>query len=158
MARKTNALRILDRAGIRYDAREYDLAMEDFSAEAVAALIDLDPAEVFKTLVTEGDRNGHAFAVIPANEELDLKALAAVRGDRKTGLIAVKDVEPLTGYRRGGVTAIGARRTLPVVLDASAGALPTIAVSGGAKGIQVVLATDDYIAETGATLAPIARR
>ncbi len=152
---KTNALRLLEQAGVQFEVRHYDLAMEDFSASAVAALINLPPSQVFKTLVAHGDRTGHCFAVVPAGAELDLKALARACDDRKMAMVAVKEVEPLTGYRRGSVTAIAARKQLPVVLDASAARLEQIAVSAGAKGLQVVLATDDYVAATGARFAPL---
>ncbi len=153
MARKTNALRLLDRAGIPYDVREYEIPMDEFSAAAVAELIGLPPAQVFKTLVATGDRHGTCFAVVPADRDLDLKALAHAAGERKMHLVAVRDVEPLTGYRRGGVTAIGAKKPFPVFLERAASELDEIAVSAGAKGLQVMLATADYVACTDAILA-----
>lgn len=149
-------MRLLDRAGIAYSTRHYDLAIEEFSAAAVADLIGIPARQVFKTLIARGDRTGHCFAVIPADTELDLKALAAARGDRKVALVPVAEVEEATGYRRGSVTVIGAKRAFPVVLDASAMHLDQVAVSGGAKGVQIVLTTDDYVGFTGAELAAIA--
>jgi Cys-tRNA(Pro)/Cys-tRNA(Cys) deacylase len=158
VARKTNAVRRIESAGVEYELREYDLSLEEFTAEGVAELIGLPAGQVFKTLVVEGDRNGPCFAVVPADAELDLKALARVSGDRRTAMMALKDVEPMTGYRRGGVTALGARKELPVYLDLSAADHSAIGVSAGVKGLQVVLAPDDYVALTGAELASIIRR
>lgn len=157
MVQKTNAVRMLEAAGVAHELKPYDLDMEDFNAVAVAELIGLPPATVFKTLVAIGDKAGPCFAVVPADCELDLKALAKASGNRKMTLAALRDVEPLTGYRRGGVTAIGPKKPFPVYLDATAEDLVTIAVSGGTKGLQIALATSDYITETNAELAPISR-
>lgn len=152
---RTNALRLLEQAGIEFEVREYSLSMEEFTAERVADLVDMEPDQVFKTLVAIGDRNGPCFAVIPANTELNLKALATAHGDRKAHLAALKDVLPLTGYERGAVTVIGAKRQLPVYLDEIAELFDEIAVSAGAKGVQVVLTPEDYVAFTNATVTPI---
>lgn len=155
MTAKTNALRLLEQAGIDFEVREYSLSLEDFSAERVAELVGLEPDQVFKTLVAIGDRNGPCFAVIPANTELNLKALAASHGDRRAHLASLKEVLPLTGYERGSVTVIGARKPLPVYMDEIAEIFDEIAVSAGAKGIQVVLRPEDYIEFTNATIAAI---
>ena len=152
---KTNALRLLEQAGIDFAIREYSLSMEEFSAERVAELVGMEPDQVFKTLVAIGDRNGPCFAVIPANADLSLKALAAAHGDRRAHLASLKDVLPLTGYERGSVTVLGAKKPLPVYLDEIAEIFDEIAVSAGARGIQVVLRPEDYIAFTGATIAAI---
>jgi Cys-tRNA(Pro)/Cys-tRNA(Cys) deacylase len=152
---KTNALRQMEQAGIAFEVREYSLAMEEFTAERVAELIGMVPDQVFKTLVAVGERTGPCFAVIPANTELDLKAIAAAHGDRKVHLASLKEVLPLTGYPRGAVTVIGARKPFPVYLDEVAELFDQIAVSAGAQGIQVVLSPDDYISLTGAIIAPI---
>jgi Cys-tRNA(Pro)/Cys-tRNA(Cys) deacylase len=103
---KTNAARLLDRLGVRYELREYEVDPEALDAETVAAEIGLPAEQVFKTLVVRGDRNGICMAVVPANAELDEKALARLAGDRRTELVPLKDVQPLTGYVRGGVTAL----------------------------------------------------
>jgi Cys-tRNA(Pro)/Cys-tRNA(Cys) deacylase len=152
---KTNALRVLEQAGVEHEVREYSLAMEEFSAERVAELVGLAPDQVFKSLVAVGDKNGPCFAVIPANTELDLKALAAAHGERKIRLAALKEVLPLTGYERGAVTAIAARKPYPVFLDEIAVLFDQIAVSAGARGLQVLLATADYIELTGAKIVAI---
>ena len=153
---KTNAVRIIERAGIEYEVREYSLSMEEFTAERVAELIDMEPDQVFKTLVAIGERNGPCFAVIPANTELNLKALAAAHGDRKVHLASLKEVMPLTGYERGAVTVVGARKPFPVYLDEVAELFDEIAVSAGARGVQVVLNPTDYLELTGAAVAAIA--
>ncbi len=157
MARKTNAVRLVEAAGVAHEVRAYDISPEEFSAEAVADLIGLPPRQVFKTLVACGDRTGPCFAVVPADAELDLKALARVAGDRRMAMLALKEVEPLTGYRRGRVTVLGAKKELGAYLDESAMDHDTMAVSAGVKGLQLVLAPVDYVALTGAVTAPIAR-
>ena len=153
---KTNALRLIAQAGIQYTTREYSLPIEEFTAERVAELVGMEPDQVFKTLVAIGDRNGPCFAVIPANTELDLKALAIAHRDRKMHLAALRDVMPLTGYERGSVTVIGAKKHFPVYLDEIAELFDQIAVSAGAKGVQVVLSPDDYVKLTKAQIAAIA--
>ena len=103
---KTNAARALDSLGIKYELREYDVDPADLRAETVAAKIGMPAEQVFKTLVASGDRNGVCLAVVPGNAQLDLKALARLSGDRKVDTVALKEVQPLTGYVRGGVTAL----------------------------------------------------
>ncbi|MDJ0663394.1 MAG: Cys-tRNA(Pro) deacylase [Acidimicrobiia bacterium] len=154
---KTNALRLIEQAGIDHEVREYELAIEEFTAERVAELVAMEPEQVYKTLVAVGDHNGPCFAVIPANTELDLKALAAAHGERKIRLASLKEVMPLTGYERGSVTAIGAKKPFPVYLDEIAELFDMIAISAGAKGIQVVLKPEDYISFTGASVVAIGR-
>src|ERR1043166_4520445 len=117
MPHKTNAVRALDQLGIRYELREYAVDENDLAAESVAQKIGLPPEQVFKTLVAEGDRNGICMAVIPANSELDLKALAAASGNRKIQLVPVKELQNLTGYIRGGVTALAVKKDYPVFVD-----------------------------------------
>jgi len=153
---KTNAARILDQKGIAYRVLEYPVGDEHLDAVQVASLVGLPPESVFKTLVARGDRNGPCMAVIPGPATLDLKALARASGDRSVALIALKDVTPLTGYVRGGVTALGAKKDFPVYLDETAILFDEIAVSAGKKGLQLVLHPDDYVTATGAKLAPLA--
>jgi Cys-tRNA(Pro)/Cys-tRNA(Cys) deacylase len=130
---------------------------EDLSAETVAAKIGMPAEQVFKTLVARGDRNGVCLAVIPGNAELDLKALAKVTGDRKAEVVALKEVLPLTGYVRGGVTAIGGRKDYPVYIDETAILFDEISVSAGVRGTQIVLKPDDFIRIARAVEGPIAR-
>lgn len=154
---KTNAVRILEAAGIEYQLREYEVDPNDLAAETVAVKLGMPPEQVFKTLLARGDRNGPCFAVIPGNAELDLKALAAVSGDRKAELVPLKEVQPLTGYIRGGVTVLGARKAFPVFADETIQLWGTISISAGVRGTQIIMKPGDYLRITKAMLAEIAR-
>lgn len=153
---KTNAARILDSLGIAYELRAYEVG-DDLAAEAVAAKVGLPAEQVWKTLVVRGDRRGVAFAVIPGNHELDLKALARATGDRKIDTVPLAEVRPLTGYIRGGVTALGAKKDYPVFVDENIEVFERISVSAGVRGTQILIAPADYVRATGARLGPIAR-
>ena len=128
---KTNAARMLDQLKIRYELREYEVDEDDLSAPSVAAKVDLPPEQVFKTLVVRGDRTGVLMACIPANTELDLKALASASGNKKVELVAVKEVLGLTGYIRGGVSPVGTRKPYPFYMDETAQIWDFVAVSAG---------------------------
>ena len=143
---KTNAVRALDELKIAYELREYEVDVEDLSAESVARKIGMPLEQVFKTLVVRGERIGVCLAVVPANAELDLKALAKLAGDRKMELVGLKEVQPLTGYVRGGVTALACKKDYPVYVDETAILFDQISVSAGVRGTQVLLNPDDYIA------------
>ncbi len=155
---KTNACRILDALGITYALRDYEVDPDDLSAEAVAAKVGLPPEQVFKTLAVRGDRNGISVAVIPGNFELDLKALAALTGDRKVELLPLKEVQPVTGYIRGGVTALGMKKDYPVFVDETIEIWNEVSVSAGVRGTQIVLSPADYLRATSATVGEIARQ
>lgn len=142
---KTNAARILEQHKISYALLEYDVDPADLAAERAAEKLGLPYGQVFKTLVVRGDRHGVCLAVIPANAELDLKALARMTGDRKVDTVPLKEVQPLTGYIRGGVTALGCKKAYPVYLDESALGLDAIAVSAGKRGHMLWLAPGDYL-------------
>jgi len=154
---KTNAVRLLDSLKVSYELREYEVDPADLAAESVAAKIGMPPEQVFKTLLAHGDRNGNCFAIVPGNAELNLKALAAVSGDRKIELAALKDVQPLTGYIRGGVTVLGAKKAFPVFADETIEMWDTISVSAGVRGTQIILKPEDYLRVTGAVVAEIAK-
>ena len=158
MIQKTNAGRLLDQMGIRYELREYAVDPEDLAAEAVAAKIGLPPGQLFKTLAAQGDRHGICMAVIPGDTELDLKALAAASGDRKIHLVPVKELQKLTGYVRGGVTALAAKKAYPVYADGSIERFDVISISAGMRGLQILLAPVDYLKVVKTTLAVIAQR
>jgi Cys-tRNA(Pro)/Cys-tRNA(Cys) deacylase len=165
MSQKTNAARLLDQMGIHYDLREYEVDPNDLAAETVAAKIGLPPEQVFKTLVARGDRskdrskdrgkdrNGTCMAVIPGDQELNLKALAAAAGERKIQLVPVKELQSLTGYIRGGVTALAAKRDFPVYVDETIELFDTISVSAGVRGLQILIAPADYLRATQGTIA-----
>jgi Cys-tRNA(Pro)/Cys-tRNA(Cys) deacylase len=155
--KKTNAVRALDELGIPYSLREYEVDPDDLSAETVAAKIGLPPEQTFKTLVARGDRNGVCFAVVPGSAEVDLKKLASATGDKKIELVPLKEVQPLTGYIRGGVTALAAKKDFPVFVDETVELWDEISISAGQRGMQIVIAPVDYLAATGATVANIAK-
>ena len=156
MPAKTNAARLLDRLGIHYELREYEFDPDDLAAETVAAKIGMPAEQVFKTLVARGDRNGICMAVIPGNAELDLKALAVASGDRKIQLAPVKELQALTGYIRGGVTALAGKKDYSVYLDETVELLDVISISAGVRGLQILLAPADYLKATRGTTAPLA--
>lgn len=154
---RTNAVRVLERLGIPHELREYEVDPNDLAAETVAAKIGMPPAQVFKTLAVRGDRNGVLLAVVPGNSELDLKALAQTSGDRKIEMVPLKEVQAVTGYIRGGVTALACKKDYPVYLDETAELFDSISVSAGMRGLQIVLAPGDYIRAADARIASIAR-
>jgi Cys-tRNA(Pro)/Cys-tRNA(Cys) deacylase len=154
---KTNAVRLLDKLGIRYELRHYEVDPEHLEAELVAEKIGMPGEQVFKTLVARGDVNGVCFAVVPGVMQLDGKALARLSGDRRVDVVSLKEVQPLTGYIRGGVTALAAKRDYPVYADETIELFDAIAVSAGVRGTQIVLATEDYLRATAAATGPIAK-
>lgn len=153
---KTNAARLLDSLGIAYELRTYEIDPEDLAAETVAGKIGFPAEQVFKTLLARGDRYGACFAVVPGNYELDYKKLAALSGDRRVELVALKEVQPLTGYIRGGVTVLGAKKDYPVFADETMDLWDVISVSAGIRGTQILIAPGDYLRVTKATVGEIA--
>ena len=156
VAPKTNAARLLDRMGIHYELREYDVDPGDLAAETVAAKIGLPAEQVFKTLVARGERSGISMAVIPGDQELNLKALAAAAGERKIQLVPVKELQALTGYIRGGVTALAAKRDFPVYVDETMELFDGVSISAGVRGLQILIAPADYLRATKGTIAALA--
>ena len=154
---KTNAARILDKLGIGYEVRLYDVDPEDLGAEKVAAGVGLPLSQVFKTLVVRGDRRGVLLAVVPGDAEVDFKALARLTGDRRIEMVPLKDVQPLTGYIRGGVTALACKKDYPVFADERIGRFDVVSISAGQRGQQILLAPADYLRAVNATVGPIAR-
>lgn len=155
--KKTNAARLLDGLNIPYEWKEYEVDENDLSAEAVARKVELPLEQVFKTLVARGDKTGVLMACIPGSTELDLKALASVSGNKKVELVPLKDVQPLTGYLRGGVSPLAAKKPYPVFLDESARCFPFISVSAGVRGAQLLISPDHLLQAAPATLAKIAK-
>ncbi len=139
MKTKTNAMRLLDRAKIAYETVEYEVDENDLSGVHLAATLGIDVSRVFKTLVTRGEKKGLHVFVIPADKELDLKRCAVLTGDKRVEMIAVKELLPLTGYIRGGCSPVGMKKQLPTHVDASALSYETIYVSGGQRGLQLIL-------------------
>ena len=157
MAAKTNAARLLDQLGVTYEIREYEVDPNDLAAESVAAKIGFPPEQVFKTLVARGERNGVVMALIPGDQELDLKALASAVGERKIQLVPVKELQALTGYIRGGVTALAAKREFPVFVDDTIELFDKVSVSAGVRGLQILISPSDYIRAVLATVVPLAQ-
>lgn len=154
---KTNAARILDGLGIAYEIREYEVDPDDLAAESVARKVGMPAEQVFKTLVVRGDRHGVCLAVVPGDSELDLRKLAKLTGDRSADTVPLKEVQPLTGYVRGGVTALGCRKPYPVWADETIELFETISISAGMRGAQLILAPADYIRAVGARIGDIAK-
>ncbi len=152
---KTNAARFLDQLGIRYELREYEVDANDLAAETVAAKIGMPPEQVFKTLVARGDRNGIVMAAIPGDQELNLKALATAAGEKKVELVPVKELQGLTGYIRGGVTALAAKREYPVFVDETIELFDVVSISAGVRGVQILIAPADYLRATKGTIAAL---
>jgi Cys-tRNA(Pro)/Cys-tRNA(Cys) deacylase len=155
---KTNATRQLDKLGIAYELREYEVDADDLSAPKVASQIGLPANQVFKTLCAKGDDGAILFAVVPGDAELDLKALARLAGRRAIELAPLSQLQQLTGYIRGGVTALAAKKNYPVYVDASAQSHAVISISAGVRGTQILLAPQDYLRATAATAGAICRR
>jgi Cys-tRNA(Pro)/Cys-tRNA(Cys) deacylase len=154
---KTNAVRIIDSLGFKYELKEYEVDPEDLTAETVASKIGFPLEQVFKTLVARGDKNGVCLAVVAGDAQLDLKALAKLSGDRKTEVVSLKEVQPLTGYVRGGVTALACKKDYPVFVDENVYLFDVISVSAGVRGTQIIINPEDYIKATKATVGQIAK-
>jgi Cys-tRNA(Pro)/Cys-tRNA(Cys) deacylase len=155
--KKTNAARYLDRLNIDYRIVEYEVDELDLSAESVAKKVDLPPEQVFKTLVARGDKTGVFMACIPGNMELDLKAMAAVSGNKNAEMVHVGEIQQLTGYIRGGVSPIGAKKYYPIFLDESAIGFPLISVSAGLRGSQIFISPGDLMKALDIKVCKIAR-
>ena len=142
---KTNAVRLLDQLNISYELRGYEVDPENLAAEFVAEKIGLPPEQVFKTLVVRGDKTGILLAVVAGSMSLNLKALAQVSGNRKVETVPLKEVQPLTGYIRGGVTALACKKPYPVFADEWIEMFDVISISAGQRGLQVLLSPQDYL-------------
>jgi Cys-tRNA(Pro)/Cys-tRNA(Cys) deacylase len=154
---KTNAARLLDQLAIPYELHEYDVDPDDLSAESVARKVGLPVEQVWKTLLLRGDGKVLGYAVLAGDAELDLKAYARLAKHKSAELVPLKEVQPLTGYVRGGVTALGGKKPLPVFVDETMELHDVVSVSAGVRGTQIFLAPKDYLRATKATVGPIAR-
>lgn len=153
--KKTNAARLLDAKGIPYEVREYEVDESDLSAQTVASKLRLPVEQVFKTLVVIGDRTGVMLAVVPGDADLNVDTLARSSANKRVSMAPLKDVQPITGYIRGGVSPLGARKHFPVYLDETAILHPFISISAGLRGVQLLLAPGDLIDAVGAILADL---
>jgi Cys-tRNA(Pro)/Cys-tRNA(Cys) deacylase len=153
---KTNAVRLLEEMGVAHELRAYEVDLDDLTAATAADKLGLPAEQVFKTLVARGDRHGVCFAVVPGNCQLDLKALAKLTGDRKMETAPLKEVQPLTGYVRGGVTVLGVKKAYPAYVDETIELFEVVFISAGMRGLQILLAPGEYLRATGGRLGPIA--
>jgi len=155
--KKTNAARYLDSLKIDYKLVEYEVDESDLSAESVARKVNLPLDQVFKTLVARGDKTGVLMTCIPGNAELDLKAMATVSGNKNVEMVHVGEIQTLTGYIRGGVSPIGARKQYPIFLDESAMRFPLISISAGVRGSQIFISPGDLMKALDIKVCRIAR-
>lgn len=154
---KTNAARILDRLGISYELLTYPVDESDLSAVHVAEATGIPLERIYKTLVVRGDRTGVFMAVIPGAGELDLKAAAAVSGNKRAEMVHLNEVFDLTGYVRGGCSPLGAKKRYPVYCDESILRQDRICVSAGRRGEQLALVPHDLVRAADATTARLIR-
>jgi Cys-tRNA(Pro)/Cys-tRNA(Cys) deacylase len=155
---KTNAARLLDRAGIEYSLIPYEVDENDLAAGHIASQLSEPIEQVFKTLVLSGDRSGYFVCVVPGDSEVDLKAAAKVSGNKKCDLIPMKELLPVTGYIRGGCSPVGMKKHFPTFFHSSATEYPYIYISAGVRGLQFKVAPSDIIAYTGAVCADLIKR
>ena len=153
---KTNAARLLDKAGIAYRLIPYEFDENDLAAQHVADSLGQDIAKVFKTLVLHGDRTGYIVCVIPGDKEVDLKALAKVSGNKKVEMIPMKDLLPVTGYIRGGCSPIGMKKRFPTFFHVTATDHDTIYVSAGVRGLQIEIKPEALIDFVDAVVSDVA--
>ncbi len=154
---KTNAMRLLDKAGVAYSALTYQVDENYLAATHVAEQLGEDINQVFKTLVLRGERTGLFVCVIPGNKEVDLRKAARAAGDKKAEMIAMKELLGATGYIRGGCSPIGMKKPLPTFFDSSALRHDFIFVSAGVRGIQLRMHPQELIDFTGATTTSLVK-
>ena len=154
-SQKTNAARLLDRAGIAYELVPYTVDETNLAADHVAAELDEPIEQVFKTLVLHGDRSGHFVCIVAGNREVDLKKAAKASGNKKADLIPMKELLPLTGYIRGGCTALGMKKKFPTFISEEALGFDFIYVSAGQRGLQLKVDPSDWVKATDAVAADI---
>ncbi|MBO5805100.1 MAG: Cys-tRNA(Pro) deacylase [Bacteroidales bacterium] len=152
---KTNAARLLDKAGITYELIPYEVDESNLAAEHVAEQLGQNIEQVFKTLVLRGDKNGLFVCVIPGNFEVDLKVAAKISGNKNCDLIPMKELLPNTGYIRGGCTPIGMKKPYPTFIHESALLYDHIYISAGLRGLQLRISPQDLLDFTGAEIYPI---
>lgn len=157
MSKKTNAARYLDTLKIKYELVSYEVDEDDLSAVHVADAIGADPAWIFKTLVATDERGTPIVACIPADAELDLKALAAAAGRKRCDMLPVKELLATTGYIRGGCSPLGMKRHFATLIDESISSVPRVYVSAGQRGLQLLLSPQDLIKAADATIAKLTR-
>src|SRR5215475_10599096 len=154
---KTIAARMLDQLRIDYELRAYEVSEDELDAVSVARKVNMPLEATFKTLVARGDKSGVIMACVPGDAELDFKKLAAATGDKKVELVAVKEIQSLTGYIRGGVSPLGSKKKYPLYLDRSALNHERVSVSAGKRGLQMFIAPEDLRSAANAIIADLAK-
>ena len=154
---KTNAIRILEKEDISYKIREYAIDDGVLTAEGVAEVLGFKPERIFKTLILRGDRSGPMIALTPAGTEINVRSLAKASGDKRVEMVPLREVRDLTGYERGAVTPLGIQRSYPVFIDETVELWDIVGISGGKKGLEILLAPSDLLRVTKATKADFAQ-
>ena len=152
---KTNVMRLLDKAKIRYRHMEYEVDENDLSGTHAADVMGVQHEILFKTLVLHGDKTGYLVCVIPVDDEVDLKKTAKISGNKKVEMLPMKELLPLTGYIRGGCSPIGMKKQFPTYIHESAEVLDEIGVSAGQRGQQVMLSPNELAKYIRAQFADI---
>ena len=153
--KKTNVMRILDKANISYKAKSYEYEINDLSGVHASEALGYDPDMVFKTIVTKGDKTGPIVFCLPSEKELNLKEAARISGNKKLEMVRVKDLFHLTGYLRGGCSPIGMKKTFPTYIDISINNHKEISISAGQRGQQIIINSKDFLTFTSAQAANI---
>lgn len=153
---KTNAARLLDKAGIEYELIPYQVDEDDLSAAHLAGQLGEDVRQIFKTLVLRGERTGLFVCVVPGDSEVDLKKAARAAGDKKADLIPMKELLPATGYIRGGCSPVGMKKPFPTFVHDTCKGFSRIYISAGMRGLQIKIAPADLLSYTGATVCDLA--
>ncbi len=152
---KTNVQRLLEAEGVAHRVAYYEVDPEDLSAAPVAAKIGMPLEQVFKTLAVLGDSGELALCCIPGDAELDLKKAAKVLGERRVAMLPLKELEPRTGYVRGGCSPLGTKKKFATLIDETATLFDEVSVSAGKRGVQVILDPKELAALAGALFADI---
>lgn len=147
---KTNAMRILDKSNIQYSIKEYPVDENDLSGVHVAKVLGMDERMLFKTLLLKGEKRGYLVCCIPVAEELDMKKAAKAAGDKSVAMLPLKDLTAVSGYLRGGCSPIGMKRQYPTFIESTATAYDNIAISGGKRGVQIIIAPNSLSEFIGA--------
>lgn len=155
--KKTNAARILDSSGIKYELHTYEVDPDNLAAEHVAAQLGQDINRVYKTIVLRGNKTGPIVCVVAGNREVDLKKAAKVSGNKSVEPLPLKELLPTTGYIRGGCTALGMKKKFPTYVSEEITHFNTIYVSAGVRGMQIELTPADYLNATEGIPADITK-
>ncbi|MGV3095339.1 MULTISPECIES: Cys-tRNA(Pro) deacylase [Staphylococcus] len=156
--KKTNAMRMLDRAKIDYEVKTFEVEEGHMDGERVAELVGENVQDVFKTLVLENTAHEHFVFVVPVSGSLDMKVAAHVVNEKKLQLMPLDHLKQVTGYIRGGCSPIGMKHLFPTTIDQSASLRDKIIVSGGQRGVQIVLQLEDLVSMTNAQLEDIVQK